>query len=189
MAADNKPTTNTTGQAIQDIYSYLQDVDRRTAALAGQVQRIHRTVKLDEKEFAVGQQQSQREILLGVSALTETVHALARATNIEGAVESDSQALYWEHKERRSREVRKNIEHIRTLASCTVKVSGRTCPCGEHHGLSFVKNGVVVEGNLCPKTWWIKQSRLALEEGKLGEFVKSVPFEQYNLAYKIARKP
>jgi hypothetical protein len=183
-------STNTVDQAFLNVYQDITDVRRKLAAQGEQVQRIQRTVRLDEKEFAVGNLQSQRSVLMEVSGLAHAVSALV-GQNSDPVAEAEAQSTSYYHqtKAMRQAEVRHNLNEIRLLARCKIVKLDVPCPCGKHHGLCFTDSkGAIIEDNMCPKTWWIKQSRLAFENHSLGQFVNSTPMSAYLEAYTILTK-
>lgn len=175
--------------AVEDQLVVMQQelltMQRQNAALATQVQRLQRSINLDEREFAVGQQQSNREVIVTMGKMTEAVGRLIEQKEKENTREEEN--VFSLGRSKRAHEVENNLEHIRRLSYCRQTVVPE-CDCTEHahKGLRFVDmlTGQVLEENMCPKTWWIKQSRLAFKNGNLQEFTESTDLRAYLSMYK-----
>jgi hypothetical protein len=180
---------NTTQQAFKDVYDELTRLSATNADLSLQVQRIQRSIKIDEREKEAGQEQSARELTQAVTRLTVAVNQMLieqrTAETGEARFNADGVTLHRLNVDRQSRDARKRLNYIRQLADLR-QVDTPKCPCGNHSGIRFVnKQGDIIEDNMCPKEWWIKQSRLAFENGKLDDFVSLIPMKDYLFAYKL----
>lgn len=174
-------------QGFQVIHQELLTLQRTQAATAAQVERIQRSVRLDEKEFAVGQQQSNRELINTVGQLARSVNALVRQQRSEQERdEEDGRKIRGMNFDLRQREINRNIARIRYLSTCR-QVTVPRCTCGKHKGISFVDDntGETVVANMCPQAWWVSRSRLAFEDGKLPEFNKKYDLKKFLSMYQI----
>jgi hypothetical protein len=73
----------------------------------------------------------------------------------------------------------------RVLADCSQDTTNK-CSCGDNHkGIKFIAdNGVVAEDNMCPRVWYIKLVRMALEDGHGTEFTKNTPYNTFMRYYR-----
>lgn len=163
--------------AVDILYQDIQTLERRLADLTSQVQRVQRLVHIDEREAAVADKNSQAELYRAVAKNTDLVAELLKRQRAADADPLDMRFFHME-RQRRSREVRASLERIRHLKQCKQEITP-CCPCGQHKGIRFVDNAGNSVAEVCPKSWWISQSRLAFEENRLGQFIKSTPLEKY----------
>jgi hypothetical protein len=82
-------------------------------------------------------------------------------------------------------EGKKLAAYNRVLSNCT-QDTVEQCRCGEKHmGIKFTDEyGTVLEENMCPRTWYIKLVRMALEEGHGTKFTKTNPIKGFMRYYK-----
>ena len=186
-------TKNSTEEALKAIWQELTDIRRQQDASSSQVQRLQRYANLDEKEFAVGQLQSERAILNTVSELARAVSALTmQQVPEEIKVREAGEAVWKSHKIHRQKEVHRSANHLRYMVHCKQEPT-MMCPCGEHAGIRFTdehsKNPDgsmrIVAENVCPRDWYVSLSRLAFEEGNLSEFLKQNKLGDYLARYKL----
>ncbi len=180
-------------EAFQSLYEEITDLRRKLADQASQTQRIQRTVKLDEREFNVGKQMSERRLIETVQALTQAVQGMTyREIPEEERVRQEGEQLYQMNKWSRLREVKEHLQEIERLDRCA-QVRTRLCPCGEHAGIMFLghdEKGQVIQEppvveNMCPRQWWFQKSRLEYQRGNLKKYLEVVPFKEYLKEYAI----
>lgn len=87
----------------------------------------------------------------------------------------------------RESKTRRTLSRYKMLDNLTQKKT-KECPCGEHLGIEFVTEDGERVDHLCPKHWWVMQTWLANEQGKLSAFVKSTPLDWYLGRYKKESK-
>jgi hypothetical protein len=93
--------------------------------------------------------------------------------------------FFHQEKEARRVEVEKSLEYIRYLTTLKRSSTDR-CPCGKHKGLRLSdEKGNVIEENLCPISWWVKQGRLAFAEGRLEEYNRTNPLSMYLKYFEV----
>ncbi len=179
-------TKTSTPDAIQIIHDELTDIRSKIADNAVQTERLQRIAQVDLKEMNVGKLQSEQALLRAVRGLTEAVNAqVVSHLSPQERCDLEGNALYQANKASRQAEVRRNVAHIAYLSTLRQETTF-VCPCGRHTGIKFVDDkGTVVVENMCPKEWWIKQSRLAYSKGQLSQFLKDFEYSDYLSSYKI----
>lgn len=166
--------------SIDVLYQDIIHLEKAVSDLGRQVERVHRVVRIDERESAVAESRSRSELIEAVSSNTDAVHGLLAALHTEQELDG----YYWREKRRRTTEAGKRTEHVRSLAKAKKKVGG-VCSCGKHKGIQFLdREGNILEER-CPVSWWVSLSRLAYEDEKLDAFLKSTPLEKYIRLYKL----
>jgi hypothetical protein len=177
VPATSKPQTTSVDALADDITrANVKIID-----LQSQVQRLFRTIKIEEREAAVGEKQSHTEVMQSVAGLTKAVQILAQAQTPQADLDAD---FYQKSKAIRSRQVRQHVAHkvwLSTLAQETTYL----CPCGKHMGVKLLDQGRVVEANLCPVWWWVTLSQVAYEMGRLGQFRKDMPMDKFLSQYAL----
>jgi hypothetical protein len=171
--------------ALDVIYQDLQHAEQRIASLAEQVQRLQRLVKYDERAAAVGEKESQEELLCAVARNTELVaQLLAKNRACSELDDPDNMFVFHQVRARCTKSAQKRLEHIRILSGCRQEITP-VCKCGQHRGIRFLNSEGKAIDEMCPQAWWIAQSRLAFEDGRLSQFAKSTPLDKYIRAYKL----
>lgn len=170
--------------ALRDVYKEQNDLRRKYADMGGQIERLRTFVKADEKESYDVVMRGQKELIRTVRGFAEQVQALVNHSNDPVQMQQAlAQAHYSMMRKQDNARVEDNLRKIKELTGLKQK-SAPQCPCGSnaHKGIRFLQDEVEV-AVLCPKNWWLKQSRLALSEKRLSAFVESLPLEQYLKAY------
>jgi hypothetical protein len=170
---------------VDVLYQDIQHLEEVVHDLSTRLERLYRLTKYDERSAAVGEKQSQNELLQAIKNNTTAVTHLLTQKDGDGSPECDN-LPYRMEKRRKRDEGRKRLQHIRRLALCKQEITP-VCPCGKHKGLKFIENGVVIEER-CPYSWWISQQRLAFEDRRLEQFVKSTPVSKYIRPYMLEKK-
>ncbi len=97
----------------------------------------------------------------------------------------EGNAIYRANRETRRAEVRQNLANIAYLSTLGQETTF-VCPCGTHTGIKFIdNNGIAFVLNMCPMEWWVKQSRLAHFEHRLGQLLVKTSLSDYLSGYKI----
>jgi hypothetical protein len=179
-------------EALRDLQEEILELRRKQAASDAQVQRIQRTVRVDEREFNIGKMQSERAVLDSVAALTQAVNAMVlRQEDPQERVDQEGHNLWLASKDDRVREVNHHLGELYNLRAiaetCDVEHT-LMCPCGNHQGMRFVDkadHSIVLIDNECPQQWWFSMSRLAFAEGRLKQYNETVKLpdllSEYNL--------
>lgn len=179
--------TQTENAQIQFLMAELDTVKRQLQANNTAVQRIRSLSQVDEKAMLTQAVQNHREVLGGVSELTDAVNQMLEETGKDPVQEltKTSNALYHSMKFAQAQKVRQNVDHRRRLSKCRLTKT-EVCPCGEHYGIMFTDDdGIVLENNVCPLNWWVTMSRLAYIDGVYSQFLENVPLADYLAAYKL----
>ena len=173
-------------ETIRDMYlTEIGDIREQMGKMSQQIVRTQRSVKLDEHDFQLANMQYQRDSTRQLMSLTASVEALLneRYTDPAYQLQLQSEDLHARKSIERQREIDKSLRQIRFLSKLRQEKT-LVCPCGEHKGITFFDaQNNPVNGKLCPKVWWIKLSRLALEEGRLNSFLTSTPLDKYMSAF------
>ncbi len=170
MAASKAQQTS-----VDALYDDIQRMEPRITDLQNQVARIFRLHHIDEREAAVGEKQSRTEVMESMAGLTRAVQVLSEAQTPQADLDA---AFYEKSKAIRHRQVRASVARkiwLSTLAQETTYL----CPCGRHMGVKLLDQGMVVEENLCPITWWVTLSHVAFEKGVLKCFLKDMPMDKF----------
>ena len=165
---------------VQDI-SHLE---KTVADLAVQVQRMQKLVRVDEREAAVAEKQSQTELLRVVAKNTDVANELLQ--ELQQPTDQQGNIFFYAQRERRHRMAKQHLQQIHKLAASKQELTPQ-CPCGQHKGIRFFDEQGQMIMDLCPLVWWISQSHLAYTEGKLGQFVGGTPLEIYMRPYKLKK--
>lgn len=160
-------------QDLHHIQSVLSDLESRFAGL-------NRFVRYDEQVAQAEKDEVTTSMVRAMTTNTEAVSELVQVIRAERA--GDEVPYFGIHKRRRRNEIALRSKHLDYLTHCKQKVTP-VCPCGKHKGIQFLDKGKVVE-EVCPKSWWITQSRLAYDDGRLEEFTSSTPLSEYLSRFK-----
>ncbi len=108
-----------------------------------------------------------------------------RRLSPEERCDFEGNAIYRANRETRWAEVRQNLANIAYLSKLGQETTF-VCPCGKHTGTKFVdNNGNVIVENMCPMKRWVKQSRLAYFEHRLGQLLVQTSLSDYLSGYNI----
>lgn len=172
-------------QDITSLEIKLADVNK-------QITRMNRLIRVDEREAAVGEQQSRTELINAVSTNTRAVNSLVTKLAEDGDKDFDYYQ-YLRNKQRVAKAAR--IAETRKLRQMEQEIVD-TCPEGheDHKGLAFLRvkksdfddtpdeKEVVV--TLCPRVWWFRQSAVSFEDGRLTQFTGSTPLSKYMRTFR-----
>ena len=177
--------------AFLGVHQELLELKRAQADLAAQVQRVQKAVNIDQMEFRIQGQQRDIQLKNAVASPTMAVNAMTRqrATDPLDQLRLEGQQYFHARRASEQADFQKRLAYQRRLSKCRLIKRADKCPCGEHYGLQFVEtdtkgNQGILEDNMCPKRWWIIQSRLAFENGERN-FGESLPLALYLSAYKF----
>ena len=173
---------NNASLAIQDLYNNQQHQAHQMSDLATQVEKIRRYTKYDTKAQVAHTLEHEEAILKSIESLG------AQTATLLGHLQDEKveDGFYRAGKLRRQTEVLRNSRYNRLLTGLKQKIINKPCVCGKHKTLQFLDPNDNVIEELCPRSWWFKRSRIAMEDGKLTDFVSSTPEEVYLKAFKLA---
>lgn len=184
--------------AFNTVFQDIASLGLKISVVAEQVTKLSRFNKVDELGGAAEESRVRIELLKAMADSTQAVNSLTRSNARVGAELQPDNTIFREQKYRRRLESHSNLRYIKILAD-SPQTKIQECPCGNHQGVRFlehidslnidgktveVDHFVVVE-ELCPKDWWIKQTRIAFEGGYLSKFTKSTPLGLYLEGYKL----
>ncbi len=188
--------------ALKVMHQENLELRRQLAQMAEQIQRVQRVSRVDEREFNVGLQQSNRATIRAVEELARSVDGLVQQkVDRETQVDLEGQQLYWANKQWAHRQVKQRINHLRYLLAQTLEKT-YLCPCEKHMGIRIVRRyahpvvneqgerveelveDVLVE-NECPFEVWKWMSRVAFDDGTLVKFNKEVPLSDFLKDYAL----
>lgn len=175
------------GNNVDVIYQDLQHLASLVSGLTAQVERIQKVVRIDKQEAETAERKGVGELMQAVAENTNITRAFISEMRKKEREEENDYAQRGRVARRRELEKRNAaLRQVRLMKSCKQELTKR-CPCGQHRGILFSTiDGIIIEENMCPKVWWISQSRLAFEEGTLRAFSESTPMSLYLSAYKLA---
>jgi hypothetical protein len=108
-----------------------------------------------------------------------------RRLSSEERCDFEGNAIYRANRETRRVEVRQNLGNIAYLSTLGQETTF-VCPCGKYTGIKFVdNNGNAIVENMYPMEWWVKQSRLAHFEHRLGLLLVKTNLSDYLSGYNI----
>ncbi len=179
MVANDKPTD------LQVVWDEIEHLKNIITDQASQIQRLRKFARLDELEAVTGKLANENTLIRTVTALTASISVLAETRQSELHPDVAGQQLHEQMAERRSRQVRKNLSHLRYLSTLTQERT-EVCPCGRHTGIRFItKEGTVEVDNYCPLWWWIAMSRMAFDSGKSAAFRDKMPLDIWLKKYAL----
>ena len=126
--------------ALKVMHQENLELRRQLAQMAEQIQRVQRVSRVDEREFNVGLQQSNRATIRAVEELARSVDELVQQkVDRETQVDLEGQQLYWANKQWANRQVKQRINHLRYLLAQTLEKT-YLCPCEKHMGIRIVRS-------------------------------------------------
>jgi hypothetical protein len=124
--------------SVDIIYNDIRLLEKNLSDLASQVTRIHRVIKIDEREGAVAKQQSETTLLRAVAANTEIVTALLGELQ-QDADNQDRGISYYRASRRRDVDAIRRRNAFLARLSAARQIITRSCSCGQHRGIMFVE--------------------------------------------------
>lgn len=128
--------------------------------------------------------QNRQSILNSFDNLIDALDSLEKTTREVYQADNQTTTVYAWNKQKRQAAKSRKIRLLRELDSAN-KVKTEICPCGQHRGIRFIDNDNTVLDELCPLHWWIDKSWLALEDGKLGQFLET-PLQEYLKFFRLS---
>lgn len=168
---DNSPSTNTSDELVAVLDQDVRHLERVVADLNAQNARLQRMVydKPPEEPEPVS------DLLERNAAALESFN---RATS-----KRHQPDVFLALRAEKEQQTRKHLLRYRGYGSYKQKKT-KVCPCGDHQGIEFLKDGERID-HLCPKHWWVIQTWVAMDDKKIGAFVDSTPLEWYLGKYKL----
>lgn len=123
---------------IDILYQDIVNIEERLAGLAGQVNRVQRTIKIDERIAAVHDKHSQAELLESVAQNTTLVSLMIKEFQHLRTEDNNGDNFHGTQKLSRSLNAKKNIAFDRYLAKCEQRIIPK-CSCGQHKGIVFLE--------------------------------------------------
>jgi len=167
--------------AVDMLYQDFNKMARRLGDMDSNLQRLNRVAKLDAFDKAQDTQALTMHAVQTMAANTRATTELAGVINEallpEVMVDKAGNEVSRYHRLQRMRQTQHGVAYNRRLAACKQTITP-VCSCGKHHGIQFIENDVVID-ELCPQHWWLKLSRLAYEDHRLGAFMKEKPLSAY----------
>lgn len=190
MSDPNTVMKNVDG-VIQIVRQDVRHTQEMLTDLQKQIQRVSYAVKLDEKEFAVGEWKSRAEATRATSNLVNVVEKLVAEKHggFTGMVPHVMVEGLRERTVEQEKTTRKNVARISRLYNAKRTTTPR-CKCGKHKGISFIEDKTTIEEDMCPLVWWLECSRLAFERkhpkyANSDEFTKAVPLASLLKEYSL----
>ena len=179
----DKPTKTDKDNIINIVYQDLNHLEKVVSNMNSHLMRIHRTVKLDEKEEITQNRRSETMLFQAIENNTEITTEYLR--RLEEQKENPLGMEYYYAQQRdRSKEVVNNTKRIDYLRELRQKITP-VCPCGKHKGIQFIDSDNNIVEERCPRSWWVSLSRQAFIEGRLGEFQVTTPYGKYVNKYSL----
>jgi hypothetical protein len=171
---------------IDVLYQDIQHLERLVGDINNQLTRVNRLIRYDERTAAVEDKQSQTELMQAIRDNTNVVHQMLKKADEDD--EAQRPDLFFRVQRMTDAKARwKRLDRIKMLTHCKQEITPE-CPCGEHKGLRFRDKEGNVVAELCPRAWWVSQSRLAFEEKHLSQFVASTPLDKYIKPFTLKKK-
>jgi hypothetical protein len=171
---------------LEDLRQQVSSLQRRQSEMGSRVARLDKVTNASKREFIIDTAEAVRGVTDAVADLTEQVGDLLYARQ-QSAQQSRVEISFLRHQQSaQTQEKAANLlvlAETRALSKCRQRTTP-VCPCGQHQGIQFYNGHIIIE-NMCPQEWWIRQSRVAFEDGKLKQFINTTSCSVYLSAYSI----
>lgn len=172
---DSSPSTNSPAELIDVLNQDVQHLQKVISDQNTQIAKLQRQFYNQDEEAP--QETTSEQLDRNAVALEKFIEATSNRK------EPDVFLTLRREKESRSR---RNLLKYKGYGSYKQKKTP-VCPCGEHQGIEFLKDGERID-HLCPRHWWVLQTWVAMDEKKIRVFVDSTPLGWYLDKYKLEAK-